>query len=220
MIKASSSSATTTKTSPPVPNETQNDDDELFSRSPPAVVPSPDVLSYNTVIQAWANVGSMTGARRAHEWLRHLVVQQATKEDGQQLFHCMPDVYTYTAVLQAWARTGKADRALALLRELQQQHSKSINKVTYMIVLKPRPIFCSNKLRQTLSPALCFAPTNYDCFLLSPYSFSTLHSPLFLLFCQSQQWTDAATYTIQITNQQITNCSRQCRIQAFRGKTK
>jgi len=110
-------------------------------------VPRPDVVSFNTVLAAWSNLGTKAAARNAQD----LLEEMTTQIDGT----VRPDVYSYTTVVQAWARCGgESHLALRLLRDMTTTAPNSAsaeapgtatttatgalqpNKVTYTIVMQ------------------------------------------------------------------------------------
>jgi len=77
----------------------------------------PDVMTYTTVMDAYARCGSLAGAQHAERLLQELkTLYQETKNERYR-----PNSYTYTTVISAWKRTTMAQgpsRAQELLEEL------------------------------------------------------------------------------------------------------
>lgn len=95
----------------------------------------PDVVSFNTVLTTWSNVGTAPAAQRAEELLERM------PHHG-----IVPDVHSYSTVIQGWARCGNSHQALTLLRRMTQaQPPLEPNKVTYTAVLQA---LCRNKRPQ------------------------------------------------------------------------
>jgi pentatricopeptide repeat protein len=76
----------------------------------------PDIISYNSVLNAFAKCGGTKSARRAEEMLYKLEnsYDDSRRDKGTSSDVC-PDVYSYNIVISAWANCGHADRAVALL---------------------------------------------------------------------------------------------------------
>jgi pentatricopeptide repeat protein len=95
----------------------------------------PDVISYNTLLAAFAETGN---AAKAEYWLRHMKRQSNVKAD----------VYSYTTVLQAYTNAASlgsnskkqtlvaADKAWALLQDMLTETSLQPNKVTYTATMQ------------------------------------------------------------------------------------
>ncbi len=86
----------------------------------------PDIISYNSVLNAFAKCGGPRSARRAEEMLDELEDSYDKSRDGMEgggrsslssssMRNVCPDVYSYNIVISAWANCGQADRAVALL---------------------------------------------------------------------------------------------------------
>jgi pentatricopeptide repeat protein len=117
-------------------------EDHDFMSLPPVVDPNyippmPDATSFNTVISTWAShPNPKEAAKKSEFWLREM------QQMGSSV---QPDVYTYTTVLKAWSRCGgsvAADRALELLREMQETKYAQPNRVTYTVVIQT---LCQNQ---------------------------------------------------------------------------
>ena len=115
----------------------------LESESNPSVRPT--VVTFCTVIIAWARAGNVTFAQKAEDLFRRI-----------QLLHSRgwPDVkpngVIYTAVISGWANVGDANRAERLLREMYQLYAlegdldvrpnlSAFNKVLFAWAKSPEP---------------------------------------------------------------------------------
>ncbi len=82
----------------------------------------PDVVSYTSVVTAWANSNRKTyGAKRAQS-----ILEQMTKMNVQ------PNTVTYNAVLKAWLRSGNSkapEKAHGILTEMETLHKKGVAQV-------------------------------------------------------------------------------------------
>mmetsp|Transcript_1011 Transcript_1011/g.2818 ORF Transcript_1011/g.2818 Transcript_1011/m.2818 type:complete len:859 (-) Transcript_1011:126-2702(-) len=99
----------------------------------PAV--APDVISFNTVLAAWARRGN---ALKALEWLKRIKTYNSTS--GSKRKAVLPDAYSYTTVIQALATTqpgnnrqketlgNRAEMALSLLQEMLQQSTQDYHQ--------------------------------------------------------------------------------------------
>lgn len=95
------------------------------------VPPSPDTISYNTVLKAWADhPDARRGVEKCEYWLSHMPSK---------------DAYSYTEVLKAHCRRGGPDgveRALELFQEMK--HGPELvrpNRIVYTWIIK---ILCDN----------------------------------------------------------------------------
>ena len=83
----------------------------------------PDVVSYTSVVSAWANSNRKTfGAKRAQS-----ILEQMTKKMNVQ-----PNTVTYNAVLKAWLRSGNSkapEKAHAIVAEMETLHQKGVSQV-------------------------------------------------------------------------------------------
>jgi hypothetical protein len=106
----------------------------------------PDTVSFNTVMQAWANaakVDSGTAPERAEEILKLL---QSLAEDEDPDRRIYPDVHSYAAVMDAYAVARRSDSVYhvrrllnELLREGRERYledDKQINAVPFTVMLK------------------------------------------------------------------------------------
>jgi pentatricopeptide repeat protein len=87
----------------------------------------PDIITYNSVLNAFAKCGGPRSARRAENMLDKLEDSYDKSRDGMggvggsssssssSSSSVCPDVYSYNIVISAWANCGQADRAVALL---------------------------------------------------------------------------------------------------------
>lgn len=91
----------------------------------------PDIITYNSVLNAFAKHGSVESARCAELMLNNLEElydetktlrqQQGKQESSRSLtspsssWNICPDLYSYNIVISAWANCGQADKAVALL---------------------------------------------------------------------------------------------------------
>merc|ERR1712012_1112752 len=112
---------------------------------------APDVVSYNSVINACAKAGK---ADRAERWLAKAI------EGG-----VAPNVVSYTAVIDACAKAGKAERAEHWLAQARRS-GIILNVVSYTAAMKgcirakPKlPKIAEQLFRQMLSDRI--APDNY-----------------------------------------------------------
>jgi len=94
---------------------------------------SPDVVSYNIVMNAWSNSGNyIAAARRARDILEELKARHRAGDEKSE-----PDVITYNTAIKLIARSrvqGCFDEAKALMEEMQEVGHK-INAVTCNTVL-------------------------------------------------------------------------------------
>ncbi|GAX15662.1 hypothetical protein FisN_3Hh135 [Fistulifera solaris] len=79
--------------------------------------PKPDVVSWNTVISAWARSHGSNAAERVQSLLARMY-------DPKTFPPVQADVKTFNTVLSCWARAGQADRCLSLLQEMKDLHSR------------------------------------------------------------------------------------------------
>jgi pentatricopeptide repeat protein len=79
--------------------------------------PKPDVVSWNTVISAWARSHTSNAAERVQSLLARMF-------DPKICPPVQADVKTFNTVLSCWARAGQADRCLTLLQEMKELHSR------------------------------------------------------------------------------------------------
>ena len=118
-----------------------DDDDDDDDNSPPKravrlleqmllMGHQPDIITYNSVLNAFAKHGSVESARCAELMLNNLEElydetktlqqQQGKQESSRSLtspssWNICPDLYSYNIVISAWANCGQADKAVALL---------------------------------------------------------------------------------------------------------
>ncbi|KAL3913799.1 MAG: hypothetical protein SGARI_000474, partial [Bacillariaceae sp.] len=98
----------------------------------------PDVVSFNTVMQVWANaakVDSDSAPERAEEILKLL---QALANDDDPSKRIYPDVQSYVAVMDAYAVARRSDsiyHTRRLLKELVRE-GQEINAVPFTVMLK------------------------------------------------------------------------------------
>lgn len=105
--------------------------DILHEMLQPESCVKPDVISYNTVLSAWAGVGTRFADQKANDLLNEML---------SEVSEVRPDTYSYTTVIHAWSRrSGSSKKALNLLRSMQQQQRDDAqvqpNKVTYTNVM-------------------------------------------------------------------------------------
>ena len=97
----------------------------------PTAAVKPDIISFNTVVSAWARSGD---AERAELWLFRMKDEEV---------HVQPDVYSYTTVIQAWARNGNVPRALSLLQDMREdEQPMAPNRHTYTAMMRA---YCQNR---------------------------------------------------------------------------
>ena len=80
------------------------------------VAPRPDVVSWNTVISAWAKSHAIDAVERVQTLLARMY-------DPKTFPPVQADIKTFNSVLSCWARAGQADRCSALLEEMKELHS-------------------------------------------------------------------------------------------------
>jgi pentatricopeptide repeat protein len=117
------------------------DDDDDDDNSPPTravrlleqmllMGHQPDIITYNSILDAFAKHGSVDSARCAEVMLNNLEELYDETKNLQQQQHLeqecrssttslwdvpCPDIYSYNIVINAWANCGQADKAVALL---------------------------------------------------------------------------------------------------------
>jgi pentatricopeptide repeat protein len=90
----------------------------------------PDIITYNSILDAFAKHGSVESAHCAEVMLNNLEELYDETKNLQQQHHLeqecrssttslwdvpCPDIYSYNIVINAWANCGQADKAVALL---------------------------------------------------------------------------------------------------------
>ena len=82
----------------------------------------PDIYTFASVINCWANSNTEHSAERA-ERILNLVENRSTEGDE----HVRPTLFTYGAVLNAWAKSGSPEasqRALQILHRIEGKYGK------------------------------------------------------------------------------------------------
>jgi hypothetical protein len=93
------------------------------SKTNPSVRPT--VVTFSTVINAWARTGSGKAAEKA-EALIHLVQELHNNQDWPDV-DVKPNTVMYTAAIHAWANAGNAERADLLLQQMYQEYAMEHN---------------------------------------------------------------------------------------------
>ena len=110
------------------------DDETSIANMPSArAMIMPDVVSFNTVISAYAAVRTNAAANACREILSCMNINEGVR----------PDVYSYTTVIHAMAQCrGNSQSALELLQEMIDRNNREMgsllspNKVTYTVVMR------------------------------------------------------------------------------------
>ena len=77
----------------------------------------PTVVTFSTVIKAWARSGSSSTAEKAEALLRR--VQELSENEWPDV---KPNAVMYTSVIHAWANAGDPDRAELLLKQMYEDY--------------------------------------------------------------------------------------------------
>ena len=85
----------------------------------------PTVVTFSTVINAWARTGSSKAAEKAEALLHQ--VQELHNSQGWPDVDVKPNTVMYTAVINAWANAGNAKRADLLLQQMYQEYAVEHN---------------------------------------------------------------------------------------------
>jgi len=83
----------------------------------------PNIISYNTVLNAWAKTGTVHGAMMATKLLEEMEENTHSENRTDHSDMIGVDVISYNAVIHAWARCGSDDsgeRAEKILRRMQR----------------------------------------------------------------------------------------------------
>lgn len=78
--------------------------------------PKPDVVSWNTVLSAWAKSNASDAGERVQALLARMY-------DPKTSPPVQADIKTFNTVLACWARGGQADRCRALLEKMKEFHA-------------------------------------------------------------------------------------------------
>ena len=83
-------------------------------------LPSPDTVSYNTVIMAWSrSSGDFSSAENAEKLLRMMCQRHQTSSGPK------PDVISFNATINCWARSQRPDKAQRAIQLLDQMKDPS-----------------------------------------------------------------------------------------------
>jgi pentatricopeptide repeat protein len=101
----------------------------------------PDVVTYNTVMNAWASVGN---AFRAEKLLNELI---RNYEQGKRK-RVWPDAQSFTIVLKAWTKTDTklaSDRAVSILSQMKALSHEGLASAEPNIVSYNTVLYCLDK---------------------------------------------------------------------------
>jgi hypothetical protein len=79
----------------------------------------PTVVTFGTVIKAWAKSGSASVAEKAEALLRHM---QELDQNNKEWQGVQPNARLYTSVIQGWANAGAPERAEILLKQMYEEY--------------------------------------------------------------------------------------------------
>lgn len=100
---------------------------------------SPDVVSFNAVIKAWAATGRPNSAARCEWWLRRMIKESdnIVDEDEDTVPSVpKPDVNTYNLVMDAYLQLGDPKGVQNLLLEMDASDSVSPNSESFSKVIR------------------------------------------------------------------------------------
>jgi hypothetical protein len=97
--------------------------ERLMQESQTNALVRPTVVTFSTVINAWAHTGSSKAAEKAQALLHQ--VQELHNQGWPDV---KPNTVMYTAAINAWANAGNAERADLLLQQMYQEYAMEHNQ--------------------------------------------------------------------------------------------